>query len=166
MWLCYLLHLLALTLRIFLAQNGQIFATVYFLISALFLGSVVFAMVLGHWYLVTPKLSEKPLLRTVIAIWPLLILKMIFTFVAYTKGSHFFESGTHAGAGYAFNWLMFSMRVLWGYVVVAGMNYFSQRLVKMRSIQSATGILYAMTFFTIVGELVAIFLFYKLGLTL
>jgi hypothetical protein len=38
--------------------------------------------------------------------------------------------------------------------------------VRMRSIQSATGVLYVMTFFVFVGELIASYMYLKMGVRL
>ena len=84
----------------------------------------------------------------------------------FFENQKFFAEGTRFGSGYAFNWLMLTMRVVWGYLIIAVMSYFAWRLVRMRSLQSATGILYAMTFFAIVGELISAFLYTNMGLAL
>ena len=70
------------------------------------------------------------------------------------------------GAGYMFNWIVLVMRLTWGYLIIGIMSYFTWKLVKMRSIQSATGILYVMTFFVFIGELISTFFFYKYGMYL
>jgi len=78
----------------------------------------------------------------------------------------FLSPGTDLGGGYMFNWIMVSMRYLWGYLAIVILNIFAYKLVKMRSIQSATGILYVMVFFIFVGEMTSSYLFYKHGLAL
>jgi hypothetical protein len=138
----------------------------YVISSGALLSIVTYGMVLGHWYLVVPKLSERPLLIALKFMWAILLLKITWTSFIFYKNISFFTSDTMLGAGYTFNWLMFLMRVLWGYVVISLMSYFTWRLVKMRDIQGATGILYAMTFFVIVGELCALYMFYLHGLKL
>ncbi len=134
--------------------------------SCLFLGLITFSMVLGHWYLVTPKLSEKPLMKASYLIWGLLFVKIALSTEEYLANSDVFTEGTMLAEGYMFNWLLFSMRALWGYLVIGILSYFSYRLIKMRSIQSATGVLYVMTFFVFVGELISTYLFFKHGLCL
>ncbi len=71
-----------------------------------------------------------------------------------------------AGDGYTFNWLVISMRWLWGYVALAVLSAFAWRLCRMRSIQSATGVLYIMVFFVFVGELISGYLYFKHGLAI
>ncbi len=70
------------------------------------------------------------------------------------------------GEGYVFDLLILSMRVFWGYFGIFVMGFFSWKLVNMRALQSATGMLYAMTFFVLVGELVAGYIYFKTGFLL
>ena len=123
-------------------------------------------MILGHWYLVVPKLSEKPLKVAAILTWVVLAIKIISSSMTISKHFDFFEEQTSLGSGYAFNWLLLTMRVSFGYVVITGMSLFNWKLVKMRSIQSSTGILYAMTFFIFIGELISTYIFFNFGLTI
>ncbi len=163
MWLTYIVVVAALGSHIVLfsplASNA-----LFLLSSALLLGIITYAMVLGHWYLVVPKLSERPLKIAAIITWIILGIKICFSMFAAYKHFDFFEEQTTLGSGYAFNWLLLLMRVSFGYVVILGMSLFNWRLVNMRSIQSSTGILYAMTFFIFIGELVSTFIFFNFGL--
>lgn len=165
MWAIYLvINILLITLIYnFFAQSDL--KSFLFLISSAFLtGIITYAMTLGHWYLVVPKLSEKPLVKAALVTWLVLAVKIIWSAYTTSKSMEFFELGTTLGSGYAFNWVMLLMRVLFGYVVILGMSYFNWRLVRMRSIQSSTGVLYAMTFFVFIGELISSFLFFYYGL--
>jgi hypothetical protein len=146
--------------------NGHFPTFIFILSSALLLGAINYGMLLGHWYLVTPKLSEKPLKVCVAIIWAVLIPKMAWTAYVTYENAAFFTEGTSLGAGYSFNWMMLIMRYLWGYIIIAVMNFFTWKLVKMRSIQSATGILYAMVFFVLVGELISLYIYLNYGLYL
>lgn len=166
MWILYFVQNLALLWLMLRMMNGYIGHYAYALSSALFLGIITYAMILGHYYLVVPKLTVRPLIKSVIILWVLLFLKMISSCDQLYHNWGFFTEGTRLGAGFSFNWLILSMRWLWGYVVIGVMSYFVWRLVRMRSTQSATGIFYAMTFFVLVGELTAAFFFLKYGLTL
>ena len=121
-------------------------------------------MLLGHWYLVVPKLSAHPLKIAAVITWIILAVKIIWS--AYTLYSHydFFEEQTQLGAGYAFNWMLLTMRVSFGYLVILGMSIFNWKLLQLRSIQSSTGILYAMTFFVFIGEMVSTYIYFNYGL--
>ena len=144
--------------------NSQ--AMFYGISSMLFMGSITYAMVLGHWYLVVPRLTEAPLKKALYFTWIVLAVKSAVACTIFMSDSEFLKPGTVIGSGYAFNWMMVLMRMLWGYVIIGVMSYFAYRLVAMRSIQSATGVLYVMTFFVFIGELIGSYLFYQYGVLL
>lgn len=127
---------------------------------------MIYGMLLGHWYLVTPKMSLLPLKVTNIIIWIVLGAKIIFSGFELFENMDYFEPLTRKGEGYLFNVLFTSMRFLWGYLIILIMSIFNWRLLLLNSTQSATGMLYAMTFFVIVGELISSFLFFNMGLFL
>ena len=163
----------------FLVQNGGIFYLIYmylgqefnysnfYLLSGMgYLGIITYAMILGHWYLVVPKLTEWHLKKALIAFWAVLPLKLCLLGYAYYSNESLFVSGSNGAMGYMFNWIMLLMRLGWGYLVIAIMGYYTWRLTKMRSIQSATGVLYVMTFFVFIGELIAGYYHFKYGISL
>jgi hypothetical protein len=172
MWFLYFFQNISHLFLLYFTMKSSLTGTIGFnnsqylflLSSTLLLGSITYSMVLGHWYLVVPKLSEKPLMIASYLIWVILALKIGWTTYSMLNEIEFFTQGTTLGFGYMFNWIMVSMRVGWGYLVIAVMSYFNWRLVKLRSIQSATGILYVMTIFVFIGELISSYLFYKYGL--
>src|SRR6266516_2293793 len=65
-----------------LAASGpsEAFAVARFLASALALGGVLTALWLGHWYLVTPALSEKPLRFATTLVLIGVLAQLVFTF--------------------------------------------------------------------------------------
>lgn len=163
MWGLYFVQIITYTVLCYMTQKSLMdFGNL--MLAVLLAGSVNYCMILGHYYLVVPKLSEWPLLKGLKFIWIFLVLKIALSSYGYVKGADFFNSGTHLGSGYMFNWIMLSMRVLWGYVALGVLSYFAWRLCKMRSIQSATGVFYIMVFFIIVGELISGYLYYNYGL--
>lgn len=166
MWILYLIHNIVLTLLLFEMNNSHFMQFAFGFTSIMFLGSVTYAMVMGHWYLVTPRLSEKPLLYSMYFTWVFLIIKLVWTVSGYIDNSEFFIEFTRNGGGYAFNWLMLTMRAGAGYLVLGLMSIFAYKLIAMRSIQSATGMLYAMTFFVFVAELISMFMFFDYGIFL
>lgn len=164
MWVLYAI-LSVLFLYLICGMVGFVLLPSLFIISAsLFLGVITYAMILGHWYLVVPKLSEAPLKIAAIITWIILATKIVWSLYSLYSHYDFFEEQTQLGAGYAFNWMLLTMRVSFGYLVILGMSYFNWKLLKLRSIQSSTGILYAMTFFVFIGELVSIYMFFNYGL--
>ena len=131
-----------------------------------FLGVITYAMILGHWYLVVPGLSENHLKKALVAFWWIISLKIgLFSYEVFTN-ANLLQSGTTEAMGYMFNWIMFLMRFGWGYLIIFIMGIYTWRLTKMRSIQSATGVLYVMTFFVFIGELIAGYYHFKYGISL
>lgn len=163
MWILWLVQVLSGTLAIVVFHNIYTEQIIWALSSAALLGIVTYAMVLGHWYLVVPKLSEKPLVIATLVLWVIMFFKFIWTGFEVFENADYFTADTTKGAGYSFNMILLIMRATWGYLVVGIMSWFSWRLIRMRSIQSATGMLYAMTFFVLVGELMAQYMFFKFG---
>jgi hypothetical protein len=164
MWIIYFIICSSLAINVYIFTGTNLSKTIFLFGSTFLLGIITYAMTLGHWYLVVPKLSERPLVIAAKITWFILILKIILSGFSLFKNWEFFEENTLLGSGYAFNWVLLLMRVLFGYIVIAGMSYFNFRLVKMRSIQSSTGILYAMTFFVFIGELISSYMFFNYGL--
>lgn len=129
----------------------------FILSSIFFFGINFYAMILGHYYLVVPKLSESFLIKSIKVLWFLLLIKIIFSLWQMTLlGS--VESLD------LFDWIIISMRWLWGYLAIGILSFFAYRLSAMKSIQSATGILYVMDFFVIIGEMTSLYLFQSKGL--
>jgi hypothetical protein len=86
--------------------------------------------------------------------------------ILLTTAVPYLTEGSQLGDGYTFNWLFISMRYLWGYAAPLVLSFFTFKLCRLRSIQSATGVLYIVEFFVIVGELISIYLMAKHGLAL
>lgn len=164
MWILYAVFSSALFALILDVSKYQLTPSLFIFSSVLLLGVITYLMVMGHWYLVTPRLSEKPLAVGIKICWVILFLKIIWSTVNAFQNSHYFSAGTMEAGGYAFNWMMLLMRYLWGYIVIGVMSYYTWRLIIIRSTQSATGVLYAMTFFVFVGELISIYLHFTYGL--
>lgn len=163
MWALYAIVVFSLGLHLTLF-SPLLINSLFILSSSLLLGIILYSMLLGHWYLVVPKLSERPLKIAALITWAVLGIKIVSSTLSIYKHYDFFEEQTSLGAGFAFNWLLLLMRVTFGYLVILGMSIFNWKLVSMRSIQSSTGILYAMTFFIFIGELVSLYIFFNFGL--
>lgn len=167
MWAIYAVEVLLLSWLAFLTFQGQPLWINFFMSSMALLGISNFAMILGHYYLVVPKLSEEPLIYCLCIFWIVIFLKMVSSLsILFSVGLPYFEEGTMLGDGYMYNWLFVTMRWLWGYVAPLILSFFTYRLCKLRSIQSATGVLYIVEFFVIVGELISVYLMTKHGLPL
>ena len=126
-------------------------------LSAAVLGSATTGMLLGHWYLVTPALTNRPLL---LAIGVLLIsLVLQAAVVPLTLG------GVGSGSGSPTHALGLSpvLSVLWGLgsvilpLVAAGLALVTCR---MRSFMSTTGLLYLAMIAILPGQLLVELLFF------
>ena len=166
MWILYALSSFLLLYALTLFHNFDLRVLSYILLSTFLMGSVVYAMVLGHWYLVVPKLSTRPLKISLVFLWIFLGLKLIESTYGLVESWDSFFATTGQIKGFSFNWMRLLMRVGWGYLVLGIMSVFTWKLVRLRSIQSATGMLYAMTFFIFVGELISNYLYFENGIFL
>ncbi|MCH7825180.1 MAG: hypothetical protein IH849_10295, partial [Acidobacteria bacterium] len=123
-------------------------------------GSVLFAMLLAHWYLIEPRMPLEPLKRVLIVFitTQLFILVSLAAVIAY----HWTEWTTmDGGLLRAFtlgNALFVFMRAFLGVLAPIGLAWMTWKTVEIRSIQSATGILYAAVVFVLFGETISIYL--------
>ncbi len=139
----------------------------FFTFSLTLLGISNFAMLLGHYYLVVPKLSEEPLIYCLFIFWTVMFLRLMSSLgILFSTAIPYLAPGSQVGDGYMYNWLFISMRYLWGYAAPLVLSFFTFKLCKLRSIQSATGVLYIVEFFVIVGELISVYIMSKHGLAL
>jgi hypothetical protein len=167
MWALYVVQVLSFCILAFHSFNFDPIWIIFFFMSMILLGISNFAMILGHYYLVVPKLSVEPLIYCLYIFWTAFFIKIISSLaVLFSVAQPFLVEGTILGDGYMFNWLFISMRYLWGFAAPVILSFFTFRLCKIRSTQSATGVLYIIEFFVIVGELISVYLMAKHGLPL
>ena len=134
---------------------------VSFLSSAALLGGACTAMILGHWYLVLPSMDVS-LLQSIVKfhIWSTVLRVAVVVAVVWVA---LLTWETPSGAGYArYIWsvdgVFLWQRVLFGLFGPAVLAYLTWETAKIRSTQSATGILYVDFFTVIVGEVLAKYL--------
>jgi len=136
-----------------------IFTGIHVVSSALVMGAVILAMMLGHWYLVTPKLSISPLKRysaSYILLTVLMALQIALSWWLYTG------PGVE-GDALRREMIFILFRTSWGLLAPLGMAYWIWTTVKMKSTQSATGILYAAMICTMMGEAMGLYLTLRTG---
>ena len=132
-----------------------------FLSSAAFLGGACTAMILGHWYLVIPSLQVTHLQHIVRIHMASMVVR-----IAVVAAAVIFAIVTwQPGLGPSFRQYIFSVggvffwqRVLFGLAGPALLSYMTWETAKIRSTQSATGILYVDFFTVVVGEVLAKYL--------
>ncbi len=139
----------------------QLMTVLSFFSSAFLLGGACTAMILGHWYLVIPSMQVSHLQSIVKVHMASLVVRIAVVgaavFVAIVSwepglGPHF--------SRYIFSiaGIFFWQRVLFGLAGPAVLSYLTWETAKIRSTQSATGILYVDFFTVVVGEVLAKYL--------
>ena len=123
------------------------------LLGALLLGSVLAAMNLGHWYLVTPGLPISILKRLTLmfaaSLTGRILLMGVVGYLVWRGQMPIPEQFLLA------NGIFLAQRILFGFAVPILLAVMIWKTVVIRSTQSATGILYVAVFFILMGELVS-----------
>ena len=128
-----------------------------FLSSVALLGGACGAMVLGHWYLVVPSLDVAHLQSIVRLHIGSTVVRVVVVAAAVMIAIVTWEPGVPNFERYIFSvdGIFFWQRVLFGLGGPAVLSYLTWETAKIRSTQSATGILYVDFFTVIVGEVLA-----------
>jgi hypothetical protein len=117
--------------------------------SAAVLGLATTAMLVGHWYLIAPTMAIDPLLRLILALAGATGLRIL---TALADVGSIFIGGTSLDA---LGWLWLLLRWGIGFVGLGVLTFLAWQTARIRSTQSATGILYVVTIFAFFGELTA-----------
>jgi len=156
----------ALVLEAIAASTGRslpmiVLTTASFLSSAALLGGACTAMILGHWYLILPSMQVSHLQSIV----KLHIVSMVVRVVVVGAAVFLAIVTWQPGSGPSFRYyitsiagVFFWQRVLFGLAGPAFLSYLTWETAKIRSTQSATGILYVDFFTVVVGEVLAKYL--------
>jgi DMSO reductase anchor subunit len=173
-----MLFVMAMIFRPLAAVNlGGAITVAGFFASAFALGGVLTAMWLGHWYLVTPALSEKPLQFATTLVLVAILAQVLFTFTAGPTTAQVNQptGGTSVTAPVAatpvvgnsvkpanapvvtplstgaIGWI----HILVGFILPLVLTALAWKLIRDRSFQSATGMLYLVVVCTLAGEAMA-----------
>ncbi len=126
-------------------------------------GGVFAAMILGHWYLVTPKLPEAPLILLARALFGLVALQVVL-FVAWSA----MGVGPAGGGPFAAltgPWALFVwLRLIVGLVFPLIVSWAAVQTARSRSMESATGLLYINVGSIAAGTILAAGLYFGAGL--
>lgn len=144
-------------------------AAASFLSSAALLGTACTTMVLGHWYLVLPTMDVALLQRMVKWLVAAAVVRTTVVGAVVLVALAFWQPGMGprfdryvlSAAG-----VFFWQRVLFGLGGPLVLAYLTWETAKIRSTQSATGILYVDLFTVIVGEVLAKYLLLETRLPL
>jgi hypothetical protein len=134
------------------------------LLSAGLMGMAMAAMLLGHWYLTQPKMSIDELKRVTKVTVFLIIVRFLwgtyaFGDVLWGKSETEIYRFLAGGSG-----VFFLMRWVWGLFASLILSYFIWQTVKIRSTQSATGLLYILVLFVMTGEILSQYLAFFQGI--
>jgi hypothetical protein len=130
------------------------------LCAAILLGSVTVGMLLGHWYLVRTRLDVSHLL-TFARFFALALAARAAFFVAGLLGSGARSPlglGSFLREAAIDSGVFFWQRVFFGFLGPAAFAYMIYETARIRSTQSATGILYLAVIFVVYGEFLARYL--------
>jgi hypothetical protein len=121
------------------------------LLSAALLGSATSAMLMGHMYLNAPSMTISPLMRLLAAVAITTLLRLLCSAVALGVWSSTSGRSLFTLEGDMVLWLL--VRWVVGYLAPLVLVWMAWRTAKIRSTQSATGILYVVVIFCFLGEL-------------
>lgn len=143
------------------ALASPYFAAGYFLAlgsSAFLLGCSLMTMILGHWYLIPYGASFGPLIRGAEFFRMACALRTLVFAFAWLSAWRVVRDGTPLSL-----WLfridgalVFSVaRILWGLAAPLALSFLVVKTARLKSNQSATGLLYASLVLVFLGELMA-----------
>ena len=125
------------------------------ILVAVALGAVIAAMLLGHWYLVTPQLSPTPLRRMMWLLLGALAMQALLFWLAVTAVS----SGPLGGPIAWLTWL----RLIVGIVLPIPITILALLASRAASLQASTGLLYIGVAFVMAGSIAGASLAYLTG---
>ena len=134
----------------------DVFALLALPLGALALGGSCAAMLLGHWYLVTPKLSPGPLQNAALVVVAAVALQLALVTFTFLRGD---LVGASAQIGLV---VAVGIRIGVGLLMTLGVALAAWWTARMNT-QSSTGLLYVGLGTTLAGEISARVLFFLTG---
>ncbi len=129
------------------------------LAGALALGAALTSLSLGHWYLVAPTLSVKPLIEVTLACFWVIVAQMVLVVAVFLVPGE-----SQPGRLYTEYLPFFGVRVVFGLVVPLVVTLMAWRTARIRSLDSATGLLYIVAALVLAGEIAARTLYFLTGI--
>jgi hypothetical protein len=130
--------------------------------AALVLGSATTAMLMGHSYLIAPAMTIAPLMRLLAALGVSVIFRIMLACVGLWGWTS--SQGTSNLETELMLWL--PARWLLGLIAPLVLGWMAWETARIRSTQSATGILYVVVIVCFLGELTSLLLVEKTGCVL
>jgi hypothetical protein len=141
--------------------DSKILTIASFLSSTALLGGACTAMILGHWYLILPSMQVSHLQSIVKVHIASMVVRIVVVVAAVVVAIETWQPGLGPSFRYyitSVGGIFFWQRVLFGLAGPALLSYLTWETAKIRSTQSATGILYVDFFTVVVGEVLAKYL--------
>ncbi len=130
--------------------------------SALLLGWSLVTMLLGHWYLVSPRLTFRHLVVFCQVLLGLVVARLLLVgatlWAAASVGELVEPHPWRLLVGFEGEAMFFWFRLLWGLALPLLMALMALHCARRRSNQSATGILYVLVVGALVGETTALYI--------
>ena len=127
------------------------------------IGGVFAAMILGHWYLVTPKLPEAPLVLLARALLAVVIVQVVLFWAWIATGAG--PADTPPFSSLTGPWALFVwLRLIIGLIFPLVVCWASVQTARTRSMESATGLLYINVGSIAAGTILAAGLYFGAGL--
>lgn len=146
------------------AIGGALLLTVQLVVLALATGGVFAAMILGHWYLVTPKLPEAPLIMVSRGLMGVVALQVVLFAAWVGLGAGPGSTGGPFAALFG-PWALFVwLRLLVGIVFPLVVSWAAVQTARSRSMELATGLLYINVGTIASGTILAAGLYFGAGL--
>ncbi|MHB8892251.1 MAG: hypothetical protein ACYC65_09450 [Candidatus Limnocylindrales bacterium] len=144
--------------------GGALMLSLQLAVLALATGGVFAAMILGHWYLVTPKLPEAPLVMVSRGLMGVVAMQVVL-FAAWV-GLGMGPGATGGPFAALFGpWALFVwLRLLVGLVFPLVVSWAALQTARTRSMESATGLLYINVGTIASGTILAAGLYFGAGL--
>jgi hypothetical protein len=131
-------------------------------LSALVVGSATTAMLMGHSYLISPSMSISPLMRLLAALGVAVILR-----IALACFGLWGWTSSHSASNLETELILWlPVRWILGLIAPLVLGWMAWETARIRSTQSATGILYVVVIVCFVGELTSQLLMEKTGCVL
>jgi len=142
------------------AQLGGIGAPLAVLAGAMTLGAALVGLSLGHWYLVSPSLAVRPLIGvTFLCLAAVVAQIVLIPLLLLVPGPR----PERVSALFSDSVVFFAVRIVFGLVVPLGALFLTWRTARIRSLDSATGLLYIVVALVLAGEIAARTLFFLTG---
>lgn len=125
-------------------------------------GGALAAVILGHWYLVTPRISERPLVLAARLLTGVIALQLCLFVVWTTLGGGPGQLAFDAFAGGSVVFVI--LRLVVSLLFAAVLSYMAIRTAETRSMESATGLLYIDLAAILAGTIGAAALYLSAGL--